>query len=174
MGDNNTVSMTINGKRTMSLPLVMNSVRSRRARRSVRPSATASTSPGTKEACSEGACGCCTVIINGDAVASCITLTVECDGAEITTIEGTPGPRDQRARPHPAGLSSTSTPSSAAYCTPGIIMATRALFNHNPHPTREEIAEALSAATTAAASASIMFSTPLRSSLRKEKKHEHS
>ena len=48
---------------------------------------------GTKDACEEGACGCCTVIMNGEAVTSCMILTVDCDGAEITTIEGLENPK---------------------------------------------------------------------------------
>ena len=91
MGDNNTVSMTINGKRYVfaighefgQVPTSETLCQTLRNRLDL---------TGTKEACSEGACGCCTVIIDGDAVASCITLTVECDGAEITTIEGLQDP----------------------------------------------------------------------------------
>ena len=96
-----------------------------------------------KDGCSEGACGCCTVIINGDAVASCITLTVECDGAEITTIEGLQNPVTNELDPIQQAFIDEYA-FQCGYCTPGIIMASRALFNHNPHPTREEIAEALS------------------------------
>ena len=87
MGDNNTVSMTINGRKYVfaighefgQIPTSETLCQTLRNRLDL---------TGTKESCSEGACGCCTVIMNGDAVASCITLTVECDGAEITTIEG--------------------------------------------------------------------------------------
>ena len=98
---------------------------------------------GAKRACDEGACGCCTVIMNGDAVASCITLTVECDGAEITTIEGLQDPVTNELDPIQQAFIDEYA-FQCGYCTPGIIMTSRALFNHNPHPTREEIAEALS------------------------------
>ena len=98
---------------------------------------------GAKESCSEGACGCCTVIIDGDAVASCITLTSECDGAEITTIEGLQDPVTNELDPIQKKFIDKYA-FQCGYCTPGIIMAARALFNHNPQPTRDEIAEALS------------------------------
>ena len=142
MGENNTVSMNINGKRYVfaighefgQVPTSETLCQTLRNRLDL---------TGTKEACSEGACGCCTVIINGDAVASCITLTVECDGAEITTIEGLQDPVTNELDPIQQAFIDEYA-FQCGFCTPGIIMASRALFNHNPHPTREEIAEALS------------------------------
>ena len=91
MGDNNTVSMTINGRKYVfaighefgQIPTSETLCQTLRNRLDL---------TGTKESCSEGACGCCTVIMNGHAVASCITLTVDCDGAEITTLEGLADP----------------------------------------------------------------------------------
>jgi len=98
---------------------------------------------GTKDACEEGACGCCTVIMNGEAVTSCMILTVDCDGAEITTIEGLENPRTGELDPLQQAFIDKYA-FQCGYCTPGIIMTSRALLNKNPHPTREEIGEALS------------------------------
>lgn len=97
---------------------------------------------GTKISCNDGACGCCTVLINNIAVPACTTLTVECDGKDVVTIEGlvkddgTLDPLQQAFIDHYSF--------QCGYCTPGIIMAAKALLLKNPHPTREEIGEALS------------------------------
>ena len=98
---------------------------------------------GTKEACSEGACGCCTVIMNGRAVPSCIQFTCDCDGAEITTIEGLRNPVTQELDPLQQAFIDKYA-FQCGYCTPGIIMASKALLMKNPAPTREEVEDALS------------------------------
>ena len=98
---------------------------------------------GSKESCGEGACGCCTVIMNGDAVTSCNILTVECDGAQITTIEGLKDPVTGELDPLQQAFIDYYA-FQCGYCTPGIIMASKALLNKNPHPDEEEIKEALS------------------------------
>ena len=98
---------------------------------------------GTKDACEEGACGCCTVIMNGNAVTSCMILTADCDGAEITTIEGLADPETGELDPLQQAFIDKYA-FQCGYCTPGIIMSAKALLNVNPHPTHEEIAEALS------------------------------
>ena len=96
---------------------------------------------GTKEGCAEGECGACTVLLDGEAVHSCLTAAIQLEGREVTTIEGL-------AEMGSLDIIQTCFVEELAiqcgYCTPGIIMTSRALFNHNPHPTREEIAEALS------------------------------
>lgn len=98
---------------------------------------------GSKESCGEGACGCCTVIMDGDAVTSCMILTVDCDGKEITTIEGLYNPVTDELDPvQQAFLDYYAF--QCGYCTPGIIMTSRALLNKNPHPTEDEITDALS------------------------------
>lgn len=97
---------------------------------------------GSKESCSEGACGCCTVLMDGKGVTSCMVLTVECDGKNIVTIEGLEDPEKGLDPLQQAFVDEYAF--QCGYCTPGIIMTSRALFNHNPHPTRDEIAEALS------------------------------
>jgi aerobic carbon-monoxide dehydrogenase small subunit len=98
---------------------------------------------GTKIACNDGACGCCTVIIDGDAVPSCSILTVDVDGKQITTIEGLADPSTGKLDPVQQAFIDHYA-FQCGFCTPGIIMTTRALLNKNPHPTREEIQDALS------------------------------
>ena len=97
---------------------------------------------GTKIACKDGACGCCTVIIDGDAVPSCEVLTVDCEGKHVTTIEGLAAP-DGTLHPVPQAFVDYYA-FQCGFCTPGIIMAAKALLDKNPHPTQEEIQDALS------------------------------
>ena len=95
----------------------------------------------TKHGCELGECGACAVLMDGRPVLSCLVLGVECNGADVTTIEGLAhGPEL-----HP--LQSAFADHGAAqcgYCAPGILLTARHLLEHNPAPTREEIAEALS------------------------------
>jgi aerobic carbon-monoxide dehydrogenase small subunit len=98
---------------------------------------------GTKTGCNQGACGSCTVLLDGIPILSCMTLTVECDGKQITTIEGLADP----AKGELDEIQQTFIDHSAfqcGFCTPGIIMASRALLNRNPLPTETDIKEALS------------------------------
>jgi len=97
---------------------------------------------GAKGACRQGACGCCTVIIDGDAVPSCEVLTADCEGKEIRTIEGLAKPDGTLDPIQQAFIEYYAF--QCGFCTPGIIMASRALLDKNPHATREEIGEALS------------------------------
>jgi carbon-monoxide dehydrogenase small subunit len=93
---------------------------------------------GTKEACSIGVCGACTVLLNGRMTASCITLAVQADGAEITTIEGV-GDREVL---HPLQESFIRNGGfQCGICTPGQIIAAKALLDQNPSPTEDEIKE---------------------------------
>ena len=98
---------------------------------------------GTKVGCNQGACGSCTVLMDGIPVLACMTLTVECDGKQIATIEGlqdqTTGKLDEIQQ---AFIDHTAF--QCGFCTPGIIVASRALLNRNPSPTEAEIKEALS------------------------------
>lgn len=95
---------------------------------------------GTKEACSIGACGSCTVIIDGQAVESCLILAVQAEGKNITTIEGLADGN----KLHPIQQAFMDNHGMACgYCTPGMIMATKALLDKNPDRSEEEIKEAL-------------------------------
>jgi aerobic carbon-monoxide dehydrogenase small subunit len=98
---------------------------------------------GTKVSCDDGACGCCTVLMDDKAVLSCMMLTVECDGKEITTIEGLKDPKTERLDPlQQAFIDHTAF--QCGFCTPGIIMSAKALLQENPSPAEEDVKEALS------------------------------
>ena len=98
---------------------------------------------GTKVSCDNGACGCCTVLMDDKAVLSCMVLTVECDGKEITTIEGLKDPKTEKLDPlQQAFIDYTAF--QCGFCTPGIIMSAKALLHENPTPTEEDVKEALS------------------------------
>ena len=91
---------------------------------------------GTKEACNEGDCGSCTVIIDGKTVTSCLTLAVEAEGKEIRTIEGVAkngklSPLQQSFIDHGA--------IQCGFCTPGMVMSATALLEENPNPTEDEV-----------------------------------
>lgn len=98
---------------------------------------------GTKVSCDHGACGGCTVIMDGRAVFSCMLLTVECAGRQIITIEGLKDPETGRLDPlQQAFIDHTAF--QCGFCTPGMILSAKALLDENPHPTETEVKEALS------------------------------
>ena len=95
---------------------------------------------GTKHGCELGECGACTVLVDGVPILSCLTLPLEVQGCEITTIEGL----EQDGRLHP--LQETFAELGAAqcgYCTPAMLLSGAALLRDHPHPTREQMKEAL-------------------------------
>ena len=93
---------------------------------------------GTKEGCSVGVCGACTVLINGQMAASCISLAVAADGAEITTIEGIA----QNGQLHPVQQAFIDHGGfQCGICTPGQIIAAVTLLEHNPNPTEDDVRE---------------------------------
>ena len=96
---------------------------------------------GTKEACGEGECGACTIIMNGKAVTSCIILAVEAEGAQIRTVEGL-SKNGKLSILQEEFVSQDAL--QCGFCTPGFLMSTRALLDSNPDPSDEEIIEALS------------------------------
>jgi carbon-monoxide dehydrogenase small subunit len=97
---------------------------------------------GTKEGCGEGDCGSCTVIMDGQAVASCLVLAVQAHGSRITTVEGLVG---LGGGPHPLQEAFVEAGAvQCGYCIPGMLMAAKALLDRNPEPSREEIRVALS------------------------------
>ena len=98
---------------------------------------------GTKVSCNEGACGACTVLLDGKPVPSCMLLTVECDGKSITTIEGLRDSETGKLDPlQEAFINETAF--QCGFCTPGLIMSAKALLQENPSPTEEEVKEGLS------------------------------
>lgn len=95
---------------------------------------------GTKEGCGEGECGACTVLIDGQAVNSCLVLAYQARGKEITTIEALAGD-GQLDNLQQAFIEQGAI--QCGYCTPGMIMSAKALLLQNPHPTEEEIRTAI-------------------------------
>jgi len=93
---------------------------------------------GAKMFCDRGACGSCTVIMEGRPILSCMTLAIECDGKRIETVEGI------AARNHPLIEQYVEHHCmQCGYCTPGFVVTAKALLDKNPSPTEEEIKEAL-------------------------------
>jgi carbon-monoxide dehydrogenase small subunit len=96
---------------------------------------------GTKNACGMGECGACTVLLDGNAVYSCLTLAIEAEGREITTIEGL----DSGGDLHPLQRAFADAGAvQCGYCTPGMIMSAMALLEDTPQPTDEQVRRALS------------------------------
>ena len=97
---------------------------------------------GTNVGCEHGVCGCCTVLLNGEAVRSCLMLAVQSDGMVLTTIEGMAGTNSelhpiQQAFMEKHGL-------QCGFCTPGIIISVHAMLHENPNPGEDEIRHQLS------------------------------
>ena len=95
---------------------------------------------GTKHGCGEGECGACSVLLNGKVVNACLVLALECEGAEVLTIEGLAANGDlhplQRAFVDHGAI-------QCGFCTPGMIMTAYALLEENPSPTEGEVRRAL-------------------------------
>lgn len=95
---------------------------------------------GTKEGCGIGACGACTVILDGRAVNSCLVPAIAADGHEILTIEG----MMEDGKLHPIQEAFVKHHAiQCGFCTPGLVMSARALLDRNPFPDREEIKKAI-------------------------------
>jgi len=94
---------------------------------------------GTKHGCELGECGTCTVLLDGRPVLSCVTLPIECEGRDITTVEGMADAQGL----HPLQTAFAELGSAqCGYCTPGFLLSAAALLKDNPKPSRQEIAEA--------------------------------
>jgi len=95
---------------------------------------------GTKHGCELGECGTCTVLVDGRPILSCLTLPIECEGHEVTTVEGLA--RGGVLHPLQQAFAELGA-AQCGYCTPGFLLVAEALLEDNPRPTRQQIAEAL-------------------------------
>ncbi len=96
---------------------------------------------GTKHGCELGECGTCTVLVDGEPMLSCLALPIELQGREITTVEG----MAVDGHPHPLQLAFAELGAAqCGYCTPAMLLTSKALLDKNPAPSREEIRQALS------------------------------
>ena len=96
---------------------------------------------GTKEGCGEGECGSCTVIVDGRAVNSCLYPALEIEGKIVITIEGLYSPKNKLSAIQQAFVDHGAI--QCGFCTPGMIIAAKALLDSNPDPSEKEIREAL-------------------------------
>jgi aerobic-type carbon monoxide dehydrogenase small subunit (CoxS/CutS family) len=96
---------------------------------------------GTKEACGEGECGACTVLLDGEPVTSCLVPALKAQGREVMTVEGLASGGElhllQKAFIEHGAV-------QCGYCTPGMLISAKALLDRNPHPSEEEIKQAIS------------------------------
>jgi aerobic-type carbon monoxide dehydrogenase small subunit (CoxS/CutS family) len=95
---------------------------------------------GTKIGCDEGECGACTVILDGQAVDSCLLPAMKADGCEMVTVEGLA--KDGELDPLQRAFIDKGAV-QCGYCTPGLLMSARALLDENPHPSEQEIKDAI-------------------------------
>jgi aerobic carbon-monoxide dehydrogenase small subunit len=97
--------------------------------------------PGSKNACEQGECGSCSVLLDGTLVCACLVLAAQADGHEVVTVEGLA----QGEELHPVQEAFVETGAvQCGFCTPGLVMATADLLARNPHPSDDEMREALS------------------------------
>jgi aerobic carbon-monoxide dehydrogenase small subunit len=96
---------------------------------------------GTKHGCELGECGACAVLLDGKPVLSCLVLGLECEGRSVTTVEGLAS--DSKLHPLQEAFADTGA-AQCGYCSPGILVTSKALLDNNPNPTLEEIRHALS------------------------------
>jgi aerobic carbon-monoxide dehydrogenase small subunit len=97
--------------------------------------------PGSKNACEQGECGSCSVLLDGELVCACLVLAAQADGHEVATVEGLA--EDGRLHPVQEAFAETGAV-QCGFCTPGLVVATAALLEANPDPSEDEIREALS------------------------------
>jgi carbon-monoxide dehydrogenase small subunit len=97
--------------------------------------------PGSKNACEQGECGSCTVLLDGKPVCSCLVMAVDADGADVVTVEGLVGPGGLLHPVQQALLDEGAV--QCGFCTPGVVMSAAHLLSANPRPTPDEVREAL-------------------------------
>ena len=97
--------------------------------------------PGSKNACEQGECGSCSVLLDGTLVCACLVLAVQANGHEVVTVEGL-GENGELHRVQEAFVEAGAV--QCGFCTPGLVVATADLLAHNPTPSDDEIREALS------------------------------
>ena len=97
---------------------------------------------GTHLGCEHGACGACTVLLDGDAVRSCLVFAVQAEGAAVTTVEGLAGPGGELSPVQAAFRDAHGL--QCGFCTPGFVVSVTAFLAENPAPTDDEVREALS------------------------------
>jgi carbon-monoxide dehydrogenase small subunit len=97
--------------------------------------------PGSKNACEQGECGSCSVLLDGRLVCACLVLAAQADGHEVVTVEGL-GENGRLHRVQEAFVETGAV--QCGFCTPGLVVATAALLEERPDPTDDEIREALS------------------------------
>ena len=97
--------------------------------------------PGSKNACEQGECGSCSVLLDGRLVCACLVLAAQADGHELVTVEGLA--EDGELHPVQAAFAETGAV-QCGFCTPGFVVATADLLARSPNPTEDEIREALS------------------------------
>ena len=127
------VTLTVNGKqRTISTPPNRSLLDILREDLSL---------TGTKEACGQGDCGACVIVMDGKAVNSCLVLAPQAEGSDVLTVESLA----EKGELHPIQTAfAEKWGFQCGFCTPGMLMSTYALLLHNPDPTREEVKVALS------------------------------
>ena len=129
---NHTISVIVNGgKEYLDVPSNMTLLQMLREKLAL---------TGTKNGCSAGECGACTVLVDGEPVNSCMMLAVEIDGREVTTVEGL-AHDDQLSVLQEAFVEQNAV--QCGFCTPGVLISAHALLERNPHPTDDEVREAL-------------------------------
>lgn len=127
-----TIHLTVNGRtEQLQVPSQMTLLRLLREKLAL---------TGTKNGCEAGECGACTVLLNGEPVNSCMVLAVECEGADVLTVEGLTenGALDALQQ---AFIEENAI--QCGFCTPGMLISAYALLQRNPHPSETEIKEAL-------------------------------
>ncbi len=127
-----TITLTVNDLvETVDIPHNMTLLRMLREKLSL---------TGTKNGCTAGECGACTVLMNGEPVNSCLVLAAECDGATIVTVEGL-AKEGVLSKLQDAIIKSGGV--QCGFCTPGMLISATALLNRNPHPSDAEIRAAI-------------------------------